>query len=1130
MPGPYLRRQIADVFGMSLEDLALVFNQEEQGTEESEASDLVRTLAMPTDWGQAPHIERFLGRERELQTITQWITNEACHIVAILGLGGMGKTTLGTMVAKHLQESFDIVYWRSFQQAPTLEHFLEYYLQFVFQPRRTHLSKDKDEQLSLLLTSLREQRCLLVLDNFESILARGQNAGRYLQGYEDYGSLLRLVGEADHASCLLLTSREKPGEVARMEGKNATVRTMHLGGMEKSASQELLEDLELYGPDEAWANLVYLYSGNPLALRLVARSIRDLFRGDIVSFLQEKETVFGDITVLLDEQIERLGGPEQEIMYWLAVEREAISVHELRKKILKTEIKSPLLEVVESLRRRSLIELRDNGRLTLQPVVMEYVTRRFVEAIAEEIANEKVTLFDSHPLMQAEAKDYVRLSQEQSILKGVAGRLITAFGKVELVKKLQRILATAGTTQTEKPGYTAGNILNLMVYIQADLRSTDFSSQTVGQAYLQGVELIDVNFAHANLATSVFTDTFSSILCIALSADGKLLAAGTTTGEVRLWQAETLTPLLNCSGHADGVREVVFSPDGRLLISGSEDFTLRIWDTDTGQCLRILHGHSGMVYSVAFSPDGWTIASGSGDKTVRTWDVTTGRNLAILDGHSGWVRSLAFSIDGNVLVSGSEDMTIRLWEMRTGNNIAILRGHQAAVRPVAYSPDGRILASASDDMTVRFWDTNAAECIKILHGHTDLVRAIAFNSDGKLLASSSDDQTISLWDTETGAIIKVLHPQSNRIWSLAFFPDSTTLISAGESAGEHDTLRYWDVRRGQSIRKLRGYCSLIKSVAFSPDGKTLVSGSEENDLQVWDVASRRRLKVLREHSSRIRSVAFSPDGRTVASGSEDETIRIWDTRTGLCRGVLRGHTHLVRSVAFSPDGDMLASGSHDQTIRLWDSKTGECLSLLEGAGSLVWSVAFSPDGSLLVSGNDDGLIYLWNITTGTLVKTLQGHTNRVWSVAFSSNDSILASASDDATLRTWDIHSGQCLHIFKGHELWVRSVAFSPNGNLLASGSHDHTVRTWNAHSGQYLKTLQGHRSCVWSVVFSPDGQTIASCGDDGTIRLWDAASGTCISILHSDRPYERMNISQAKGLTEAQKTVLITLGAFEER
>lgn len=1129
LPGPYLRKQVAQVFDMSIEDLGFLMDQELRETEQVKASDLVRTLSMPANWGEAPHIEHFLGRERELETISHWIQSERCRLVVIQGLGGMGKTTLATRLANQLQDSFRKLFWFSLRQAPTFEHFLDYYLQFVFQVRREHLPREKEEQLSLLLTSLQEQSCLIVLDNFESILSTGQGVGRYLEGYEDYGRFLQLIAESEHASCLLLTSREKPGGVTRLEGKSSAVRTLHLAGIERSASQELLKDQKLYGSEEAWERFVHFYSGNPLAMKLVAEPILRLFGGDIAGFLQEEEPVFRDIALLLEEQFERLGHLEQEVMYWLAVEREAVAIPELRTKVLKAEIKGALLDIVESLRQRSLIELLDDGRLTLQPVVMDFVSRRFREQIVQEISDGRVILFDSHPLIQAEAKDYVRINQEQFVLKSVADRLTATFGKIEAVRQLQQLLNRLRTNRAEMPSYAAGNILNLLVCIGADLRGADFSSLTVRQAYLQHVELIDMNFSFADLATSIFADTFSSILCVALSANGKLLAAGTTTGEVRIWQAEGVTPLFICPGHADGVRSVAFSPDGRLLVSGSEDFTLRIWDTSSGQCVRTLSGHSRMVRSVAFSPDGWTIASGSDDKTVRLWDAVTGRCLAILDGHTGWVRSISFSVSGDVLATGSEDTTIRLWDTHGQNTTAILYGHQAAVRAIAYSPVGTLFASGSDDMTIHLWDAKSGKCIRILQGSADLVRALAFTSDGKLLAGSSDDQTITLWDIESGGLLKVIHTQSNRIWSLAFSPDSSVLISASESASEDDTLRYWDVRQGRCIRKLRGYCNLIKSVAFSPDGNMLVSGSEEADLRLWDVASGRCLSVLRGHQNRVRSVAFSPDGKTVASGSEDETICIWDVKSGRCLRVLRGHSHLVRSIIFSPDGNVLASGSHDRTIRLWDVQTGRTLKILRRPDSMVWSVAFDPRGNLLASGNDDSSIYLWDITTGTATNTLRSHTGPVWSVSFSPDGRTLASASDDTTLRTWDIHTGRCLHTFAGHTLWVRSVAFDPNGDLLASGSHDHTVRIWNAHTGHCLKTLQGHKSCVWSVAFSSDGRTVASCGDDGTIRLWNVHTGVCINILQSEQPYERMNISHARGLTPAQKAGLIALGAFEE-
>ena len=83
--------------------------------------------------------------------------------------------------------------------------------------------------------------------------------------------------------------------------------------------------------------------------------------------------------------------------------------------------------------------------------------------------------------------------------------------------------------------------------------------------------------------------------------------------------------------------------------------------------------------------------------------------------------------------------------------------------------------------------------------------------------------------------------------------------------------------------------------------------------------------------------------------------------------------------------------------------------------------------------------------------------------------------------------------------------------------------------SGKVLTTLQGHSHWVWAVAFSPDGKMLASGSDDGTIKLWDRQTGTCLHTLGSDRPYERMNITQVKGLTEVQKTTLRLLGAIEE-
>jgi WD40 repeat protein len=105
---------------------------------------------------------------------------------------------------------------------------------------------------------------------------------------------------------------------------------------------------------------------------------------------------------------------------------------------------------------------------------------------------------------------------------------------------------------------------------------------------------------------------------------------------------------------------------------------------------------------------------------------------------------------------------------------------------------------------------------------------------------------------------------------------------------------------------------------------------------------------------------------------------------------------------------------------------------------------------------------------------------------------------------------------------------FSPDGTRLVSGSHDRTVRLWDVRTGECLKVLQGHDNWVWSVAFSLDGHSIASASQDETIKLWDAKTGDCLKTLPVPKPYEGMNITGVKGLTDAQKATLKALGAVE--
>jgi WD40 repeat protein len=328
-------------------------------------------------------------------------------------------------------------------------------------------------------------------------------------------------------------------------------------------------------------------------------------------------------------------------------------------------------------------------------------------------------------------------------------------------------------------------------------------------------------------------------ISVAFSPDGTRLATSDTGGMIRLWNPATGELVASASGRSPMLLSMDISPDRRLLAAGSNSGDLHVWDTtnlDAGpRTIPVANVMS--VLTVAFNGDGTLLAAAGEGSEVLVVDVASGRVVhtiepppqpvaLYLDGQNrlwavGWGGSVnAWNLANGEMVrnfgapghgvsaldTASGSVKGSSWSAEgtqsaifvDGGNTVILGSGENGALCMALSPDGRLLATGSRWGTVQIGRRDALDGTALAGAaHSDYVRGVAFSPDGTLLASGSDDGTVKIWSVAERMLLHTAVGHEDWVRAVHFIDNERVA-----SCADDGTVRIWNARTGEEQRKL----------------------------------------------------------------------------------------------------------------------------------------------------------------------------------------------------------------------------------------------------------------------------------------------------------------------------------------
>lgn len=258
-------------------------------------------------------------------------------------------------------------------------------------------------------------------------------------------------------------------------------------------------------------------------------------------------------------------------------------------------------------------------------------------------------------------------------------------------------------------------------------------------------------------------DGRNGVRCIKVSADYGQLASGDRSGNIRIYNLNTLKLITSIEAHDSEVLCLEYTNDKidrKLLASASRDRLIHVFDVENGyRILQTLDDHSSSITSVKFIGSGlqFQMISCGADKSIifrnyQNNQFTRGNNCSA----KNTLYDMEVDSTAKHILTACQDRNIRVYGTQNAKHTKTFKGShsdEGTLIKLSLDLSGIYIATSCTDKTLSVYDYYSGECMAKMYGHSELVTGLKFTNDCKHLISASGDGCIFIWQVPHDMIV-----------------------------------------------------------------------------------------------------------------------------------------------------------------------------------------------------------------------------------------------------------------------------------------------------------------------------------------------------------------------------------------